>query len=128
MSAMVLPAGSLGSYGDVQLGRVAAGGPFAQIRSALVKSAIAGFAPAFSGQYLMIASRMERRWKFAPVDFALIELADMVVPFTSSATCLQHLLGQVHQVDVVGVGLVELQHGELGIVLGRDALRCGSCG
>ena len=27
----------------------------------------------------------------------------------------------VHQVVVVGVGLVELEHGELGIVLGADA-------
>ena len=34
----------------------------------------------------------------------------------------QQLLGQVHQVGVVLVGLVELQHGELGIVPGRDAL------
>jgi len=34
----------------------------------------------------------------------------------------EHLLGQGHEVFVVGVGLVELQHGELGIVLGRDAL------
>ncbi len=31
------------------------------------------------------------------------------------------LLGQLHQVMVVGVGLVELEHGELGIVLGGDA-------
>ena len=29
--------------------------------------------------------------------------------------------GEVHQVVVVGVGLVELEHGELGVVLGADA-------
>ncbi len=34
----------------------------------------------------------------------------------------EQLLRQLHQVVVVGVGLIELQHGELGIVLGRDAL------
>ncbi len=44
------------------------------------------------------------------------------VPFTSSATCLSKLLGEVHQVVVVGVGLVELEHGELGVVAGGDAL------
>ena len=31
-------------------------------------------------------------------------------------------LGQLHQVAVVGVRLVELEHRELGVVLGRDAL------
>ncbi len=30
-------------------------------------------------------------------------------------------LGEVHQVVVVAVGLVELEHGELGVVLGGDA-------
>ncbi len=34
----------------------------------------------------------------------------------------EHLLGQGHEVAVVRVGLVELEHGELGIVLRRDAL------
>ena len=33
----------------------------------------------------------------------------------------QHRLGQCDQVLVVHVGLVELQHRELGVVLGRDA-------
>ena len=33
----------------------------------------------------------------------------------------QHALGEVHHVHVVGVGHVELEHGELGIVLRRDA-------
>ena len=44
-----------------------------------------------------------------------------VVPFTSCATKLDQLLGELHQVVVVGVGLVELEHGELGVVLGADA-------
>jgi hypothetical protein len=34
----------------------------------------------------------------------------------------QHRLGQRHQVGVVGVGPVELEHGELGVVLRRDPL------
>ena len=34
----------------------------------------------------------------------------------------QHLLGQRHQLLVVGVGLIELEHRELGIVLRRHAL------
>ena len=34
----------------------------------------------------------------------------------------EQLLGQLHQVGVIGIRLVELQHRELGIVLGRDAL------
>ena len=33
----------------------------------------------------------------------------------------EQLFGQLHQVGVVGVGLIELEHRELGIVLGRDA-------
>ncbi len=33
----------------------------------------------------------------------------------------EQLLGQVHVVFVVGIGLVELEHGELGVVPGRDA-------
>ena len=33
----------------------------------------------------------------------------------------EHLLGEVHQVLVVGVGLVELEHGEFGIVARGDA-------
>ena len=32
------------------------------------------------------------------------------------------LLGELHEVDVVGVGLVQLEHGELGVVAGGDAL------
>ena len=36
---------------------------------------------------------------------------------------LRHqLLGEGHEVGVVGVGLVELEHGELGVVAGGDAL------
>ena len=36
---------------------------------------------------------------------------------------LRHqLLGELHEVDVVGVGLVQLEHGELGVVAGGDAL------
>ena len=38
------------------------------------------------------------------------------------ATSLQHLLGQRHQVVVVGVAPVELEHRELGVVLRRDPL------
>ena len=45
----------------------------------------------------------------------------MVVPFTSRATCASIRGGEVHHVVVVGVGHVELEHGELGIVLRRDA-------
>src|SRR5438270_11331841 len=33
----------------------------------------------------------------------------------------EHGLGEVHQVAIICVGLIELKHGELGIVLGRDA-------
>ena len=33
----------------------------------------------------------------------------------------QHARGEVHHVEVVGVGHVELEHGELGVVLRRDA-------
>ena len=33
----------------------------------------------------------------------------------------QHFLGEIHEVAVVAVGLVELEHGELGVVLGRNA-------
>ena len=42
------------------------------------------------------------------------------VPIDSRATVGQHLLGHPHQVLVVDVGLVKLEHRELGVVLGRD--------
>jgi len=32
----------------------------------------------------------------------------------------QHLLGELHEIAVVAVGLVELEHGELGVVARRD--------
>ena len=35
---------------------------------------------------------------------------------------LDQLLGQVHHPAVIGIGLVKLEHGELGVVPGRDAL------
>ena len=38
------------------------------------------------------------------------------------ARCDDQLLGEGHDVAVVGVGLVELEHRELGVVAGRDAL------
>ena len=44
------------------------------------------------------------------------------VPTASCATKRQQLFGHGHQLLVVAVGLVELQHRELGIVLGRNPL------
>src|SRR5215471_3918525 len=35
---------------------------------------------------------------------------------------LQHLLGELHEVAIVGVSLIELQHGEFRIMLCRDSL------
>ena len=43
-------------------------------------------------------------------------------PEQSWASAGHQLLEEHHGVGVVGVGLVELEHGELGIVAGRDAL------
>jgi len=40
----------------------------------------------------------------------------------------QQLLGEIHQAAVIGVGLVELEHGELGVVVGGEALVAGNCG
>ena len=87
---------------------------------ALEKSLICGSAPAFSGQNLMMASRMESRWNFAQSISCPLK-CEMVVPFTSCATCASISRGEVHHVVVVGVGHVELEHGELGVVLRRDA-------
>ena len=39
----------------------------------------------------------------------------------------QHLFGEIHQIDVIGVGHVELEHGELG-VMANEILRYGSYG
>ena len=69
----------------------------------------------------MMASRMVSRWKLRKVDFVLAE-RHHGEPFTSLATWRSSRFGEVHHVVVVRVGLVELQHGELGIVLGGDAL------
>ena len=44
------------------------------------------------------------------------------VPIASRATVDEHLLGHGHQLLVVAVGLVELEHRELGVVLRRDPL------
>ena len=57
----------------------------------------------------------------APVDLALAELIDQGA-VDIERDLLEKLLGEVHQVVVVGVGLVELEHGELGVVAGGDAL------
>ena len=38
------------------------------------------------------------------------------------AVCLQQFCGKIHQALVVGVGLIKLEHGELGVVPRRDAL------
>ena len=64
---------------------------------------------------------MESRRKAAPVDLAFAELADQGAVHIER-NLLEQLLGEVHQVVIVGVGLVELEHGELGIVARGDAL------
>ncbi len=45
-----------------------------------------------------------------------------IVPVTFVRQPGDHLLGEVHQVVVGGVGLVELEHGELGVVAGGQPL------
>ena len=73
-----------------------------------------------SGQNLMIASRMESLRPFAEVDLVAVEVGDGgAVDFFRDEG--DEFFGEVHQVVVVGVGLVELEHGELGVVLGADA-------
>ena len=57
---------------------------------------------------------------FAEVDFVAVEVGD------GGAVDLlgyvdDELFGEAHEVVVVGVGLVELEHGELGVVAGADA-------
>ena len=44
-----------------------------------------------------------------------------VVPLTPVGDERDEVHGELHQVVVVGVGLVELEHGELGVVAGADA-------
>ena len=44
-----------------------------------------------------------------------------VVPMASLRDVADHVLGQVHDLVVRGVGLVQLEHGELGVVPGADA-------
>ena len=44
------------------------------------------------------------------------------VPATACASTDEHLLGEIHQVLVRRVGLIELEHRELGEVGGVDAL------
>ena len=45
----------------------------------------------------------------------------MVVPLTCCGYVDDELFGEAHEIVVVGVGLVELEHGELGVVAGADA-------
>ena len=45
----------------------------------------------------------------------------IVVPFTSFATKEIKFFGERHQIVIIRIGLIELQHGELGVVLGADA-------
>jgi hypothetical protein len=45
-----------------------------------------------------------------------------VVPRNSDASAGHQILHQDHEVAIVGVGLVELEHGELGVVTRREAL------
>ena len=44
----------------------------------------------------------------------------MDVPSTFCATSLEHLLGEIHQVAIVAVRLIELEHREFGIVARRQ--------
>ncbi len=49
-------------------------------------------------------------------------ICELVPPHQGLAQVDEELLGELHEVLVVGVGLVELQHRELGVVLGRHPL------
>ncbi|MNQ50011.1 hypothetical protein D3C85_639370 [compost metagenome] len=52
--------------------------------------------------------------------FALFGVTDLGVTQDVLGQGAQQLLGQVHQIDVIGIGHVELDHGELGVVTHRD--------
>ena len=47
---------------------------------------------------------------------------DPLAPAGGASHLCQELLCERHQISVVGIGLVELQHRELGVVVGRDPL------
>ncbi len=64
---------------------------------------ISGLSPAFSGQNLMIASRIESRWDFAEVNLVTVEVATRRAVHVARHL-RQHLGGEVHHVVVVGVG------------------------
>src|SRR4051812_2729826 len=56
----------------------------------------------------------------AEIDLIAVEVGDEgAVDFHGDE--LDELFREVHQVVVVGVGLIELEHGELGVVPGADA-------
>ena len=93
----------------------------ARITSAESNADSAGLAPASSGQYSRIASRIVSRCHL-PRSMVLPLNSTTVVPFTCRRHKLDHVFGELHQVVVVRIGLVELEHGEFGIVLGADAL------
>ena len=69
----------------------------------------------------MIASRIVSRVHLPRSISTPLKLV-IVVPFTSFATNAISSSVSVHQVVIVRVGLVELEHRELGVVLGADAL------
>ena len=83
--------------------------------------------PRPAGQYFTIASRM--------VSVASSPKSSSCSPYFTmrrARDVLRHLreqlLVQLHQIPVIAVRLIKLQHRELGIVLRAKSLHCGNCG
>ena len=53
--------------------------------------------------------------------FALFGVTDLGVAQDVLRQGAQHLFGEIHQIDVIGVGHIELEHGELGVMANGDA-------
>ena len=75
----------------------------------------------YCGWYLRIASTMVRRSNGLPSSMFVALIGDRGRAGGSDRGVADQRLGEVHQVAVIAIGLVELHHGELGVVPGRQA-------
>ncbi len=113
--AMVLPTGSDRAVLDADLCVTELTRRRATVASFEAKTDESGFGPAASGQKWRWL-RASKACPLAQVDLVAVEVGDAgAVDLFGDED--DEFFAELHQVVVVGVGLVELEHGELGVVL-----------
>ena len=76
--------------------------------------------PSFADALSRAPSRSDTRRYGGASEICVLAEGDLIGADRLARDRRQHLLGHVHQLAVLAVGLVELEHRELGVVLRRD--------